>query len=328
MRRTAAQRIVVLVLAAAATVTTVTTVTTTKAAAPAADDAETLVTRGLELRRERRDAEALALFERAQTITPSPRTKAQIAFAEQALGLWTKAEEDLAAAMSAREDRWIQSHQPALADALEAIRRHLGSLEVRANVTSAELAIDGRVVGPVKPGEPTRVPIGRHVVEVRAPGHRTLSRTIDVEAGAYLRENFELVAADALAPGSAAPVASTPHVARAADSGSTQRTLGWSFFAAGIATGIFSGVAFAVSDGNTRAYNDDASCPGRASPSQPAPCADRISASGTWETIGIASAIGGGALAAFGLVLALTAPRAGHGASAFACTAASCGLRF
>src|SRR6185312_3741828 len=67
-------------------------------AAPArADDPDALIDQGLELREHGKDADALALFERAYSASPTPRAKAQIALAEQALGRWAAAEKDLVA---------------------------------------------------------------------------------------------------------------------------------------------------------------------------------------------------------------------------------------
>ncbi len=64
---------------------------------PAAADESDLVERGIELRIQHRDDEALALFRRAYEATPKPRTRAQIGLAEQALGSWVSAEVDLSA---------------------------------------------------------------------------------------------------------------------------------------------------------------------------------------------------------------------------------------
>src|SRR5258707_4344268 len=86
------------------------------AAADTADDA--LVESGLRLRREHRDAEALEQFRRAHEAHPSPRTQAQIGFAEQALAQWPEAENDVATALESRDDPWIASHVDALPAAL------------------------------------------------------------------------------------------------------------------------------------------------------------------------------------------------------------------
>src|SRR5262245_52314219 len=92
-------------------------VTTSAASAESTDDA--LVERGLKLRRDRQDAAALALFQQAYEVRPAPRTRAQIALAEQALGKWLDAERDLQAALAAASDPWIASHHKTLQGALD-----------------------------------------------------------------------------------------------------------------------------------------------------------------------------------------------------------------
>jgi Flp pilus assembly protein TadD len=49
-------------------------------------DPDALDQHGIALRRQRRDAEALEEFRRSYALRPTPRTLAQIGFAEQALG--------------------------------------------------------------------------------------------------------------------------------------------------------------------------------------------------------------------------------------------------
>src|SRR2546422_8347826 len=61
---------------------------------PSVPRAEEHVSRGLELRKEDRDLDALAEFQLAYGIRPTSRVRAQIALAEQALGRWVVAESD------------------------------------------------------------------------------------------------------------------------------------------------------------------------------------------------------------------------------------------
>src|SRR5258708_7230515 len=105
---------------------------------PAAD---VLTAEGVALRRERRDVEALAVFERALAIDASPRTRAQVGLAEQALGFWVEAERDLSTSLSG-SDAWIADHRAQLMTAVDAVRSHLATLDVGANVDAAPLWID------------------------------------------------------------------------------------------------------------------------------------------------------------------------------------------
>src|SRR5262252_3574984 len=108
-----------------------------------ADDADDALARGIQLRREHRDADALEQFRRAYELRAAPRTRAQIALAEQALGQWTDAEKDLGDAMIA-DDPWIRGHAELLNGALAAIRRHLGTLLIETNAPQAELSVNGK----------------------------------------------------------------------------------------------------------------------------------------------------------------------------------------
>lgn len=156
-------------------------------------DPAAMVKHGLALRRERRDAEALDEFRRAYALDPAPRTLAQIALAEQALGRWVDAEADLQRATSAKADPWIAANKRVLDAGLVTIQGHLGSLEVAADVAGAELWINGARVGTLPLAAPLRVEAGSVVVEVRAEGHATARRLTSVEPGGSARESVLLV---------------------------------------------------------------------------------------------------------------------------------------
>jgi hypothetical protein len=163
---------------------------------PAVAGAETpaeLTKRGLELRRERRDAEALADFRRAYAIEPAPRTLAQIALAEQALGRWADAEADLQSALGAAADPWIAAHGHDLSTGLTAIQSHLGALVVEADVAGAEVLVNGAHAGVLPLAGPLRVEAGTAVVEVRAEGYASARRMTSVEPGGSAREVVHLV---------------------------------------------------------------------------------------------------------------------------------------
>jgi hypothetical protein len=62
-----------------------------------------------------------------------------------------------------------------------------GGLSFEITPNTAELAVDGNVVGTVGQFTPTSQPLGltagRHKIEVRAPGYRTMSFDVDIVAG-------------------------------------------------------------------------------------------------------------------------------------------------
>jgi hypothetical protein len=226
--------------------------TVSVARAEGAEDA--FIERGIELRKEHRDGEALEQFRHAEALNPSPKVKAQIALAEHALGRWADAERDLVAALARPDDPWIASRSAVLRGSLDAIRKHLGTLIVRANVDGAELWINGERLGEL-PRDRLRVVAGPVHLQVSAAGYRPVFRTMDLEPETTLTADVVLVA-DALAidrPADA-PVPAEP------ERRPLRRTAAWGALAA---SGVFLGGAAAaqiVRNEQAAKYNDDAVC--------------------------------------------------------------------
>jgi hypothetical protein len=158
-----------------------------------ANDADALIEQGVEARADGRDADALALFERAYEIDRTPRALAQIGLAEQALGRWASAERHLSEALRDRADPWMDEHRRVLDEALAEIRSHLGELVVDSNLSVAELWVDGRAVALLPMIVPVRLPAGEAAIEVRATGYTTVRRRVVVRAGERSRESVHLV---------------------------------------------------------------------------------------------------------------------------------------
>jgi len=151
---------------------------------------EVAVQSGLEARRQGDDAQALAFFEAAERLAPTPRVQAQIGLAHQALGHWLQAEEALSSALEASSDQWIEYHHLALTNALGVVHSHLAWLVVRSNVMNATLSIPG--VPTAKLNSPVRVPSGTLLVSLSAPGHLPRSTTVVVQPQATATETVEL----------------------------------------------------------------------------------------------------------------------------------------
>ena len=282
-------------------------------AAPEDAEAEALITRGIDLREHGKDDEALAVFKKALAKSPSPRARAQVALAEQALGLWIAAESDLVLALAAESDAWIVKNRGAIEGALGVVRRHIGSLEVR-GTEGAEVMLDGVRLGVLPAGNAFRVEAGRRTLELRAKGFHPSARTIEVPAGGVARETVMLVALTAeVASGANGGSPRGPGAARDSDPGRGQRVLGWVFAGTGGALLVTGGVGMLARKGIVDDYNDR--CPGLGA-AQPSDCDGKIDSARTWLTVAIVSFIAGGAFTLGGITLALTAPRAGAGASA------------
>jgi hypothetical protein len=242
---------------------------TSAARAEVTDDA--LVEKGLKLRRDRQDAEALALFQQAYAIRAAPRTQAQIALAEQALAKWVEAERDLLTALRASSDPWISSHRETLNKALDAIRKHLGTLSVEANVPDAELWLNDAQAGTL-PLEAVRVTAGSVTLEVRAKGYEPVARSVEIAPGGTAKERFEL--APTLEPKPLAEPAPNVHPvpglepraavrstsSPVAGSIDMRRAFAWGTLGA---AGAFLGgaiVAQIMREQNASRYNDDSRC--------------------------------------------------------------------
>ncbi len=293
-------------------------------AAPDNAEADALINRGIELREHGKDDEALAVFKQALAKSPTPRARAQVALAEQALGLWTAAESDLALCLAAADDAWITKNRAALEGALAVVRRHLGSLEVR-GTEGAEVLLDGVRLGTLPATAPFRVEVGRRTLELRAKGFHPSARNVEIGSAGVTRETVMLVAlspdanSDATAsgePGARSSGAGGRDASNSAgadtDPGKGQRILGWAFAATGGALLVTGGVAFLVRKGIIDDYNNN--CPGLGV-NQPADCDGKIESARTWLTVGIVTLVGGGVFAIGGLTVVATAPRSSSAGS-------------
>jgi hypothetical protein len=166
------------------------------------DPGEAAIRRGVELRRHGQDEQALEAFRKAYQTSPSPRALAQIGLAEQALGRWVDAEHDIRQALESSVDPWIGKNAVVLRGALEAIGKHIGSVQVLGEPAGAEVLIQGKDAGRLPMPSPVRVPIGDAQIEVRCPGFRGSSRVVTVVAGVLSRETIVLVRPVAAEPGS------------------------------------------------------------------------------------------------------------------------------
>jgi hypothetical protein len=276
-----------------------------------ADDqaASALIEQGLDLRQAHRDADALALFEKAEVISPTPRGRAQVALAEQALGRWVKAEGDLRAALAIKDDEWIESRRPVLEKALAAIGSHLGDVDL-AGVSTGEVFIDGEPMADPDARGHFRLEAGRRTLEVRAPGMYPISRILDVLPGEVVR--VEVTQRPLLPEGtvvvSAQPTPRALPAAAPPPARSAQRTAGWiSLGAAGafLVVGVAGVADHQIAAGD---FNGDSSCTGARATSLPPMCSGWLSDGSTGRALSIVGFVGAGALGALGVTLVLVAP--------------------
>lgn len=235
-------------------------------------EAEALVQRGIELRKAGEDRPALAAFERAFSLGGSARALAQMALAEQALGLWLEADEHLEQALREGDDPWINAHRATLEAASLEIASQLGALELSCNVSGAEVRVDGRLLGRTPLGGPVRLVAGASVIQVSSEGHFDVVRRVNVDAGQLSRLNVILTPSpvvgppggeavgspsDALSPSITTPESQLPSL----EGGPPARdillytTLGLA--ALGTSVGV---TGYVLREVNVEQYNDDRRC--------------------------------------------------------------------
>ncbi len=226
---------------------------------------EVAIQQGVQLRREHRDEEALAEFQRVYRLDPSPRVRAQIALAEQALGRWRAAEEDLADALGSHDDAWIAASRGVLESSRVVIASHLATIRAASNIADARLRVNDDA--PVTLPCMVRVALGSVSLRVEAPGFAPLDRTFSVTAAMTIDENFSFRAAVPVASPVAssmpqlsplAPAWVTPSRAVRAFEG---KTLGWAIFAASVAPLAFGVIETVMREEHVSVYNDDSRCP-------------------------------------------------------------------
>jgi tetratricopeptide (TPR) repeat protein len=285
-----------------------------------ADDPEALLQRGVDLRETGRDEEALALFEQAWQRSQSPRARAQVALAEQALGRWVDAEAHLSEALAAQRDPWIRRNRAALEGALRVIQQRLGSLEVRGGVPGARVELNGRPVGTLPLPELVRVVAGSVTLRVSAEGYYPVTREVVVAAGGTVRESVEMQREPPRTTATVAPTVVTvtrlvPTPTRA------QRSLGVAAVTLGGATLVGAAVATALSLRAASRWNDDARCLSTPGETRYARCGDHYDEALTTRTLGLAGFVSGAMLTALGVALLTT----GRGTAPATARAFRCG---
>jgi hypothetical protein len=230
---------------------------------------ESLHKEGIALRRQHRDAEALAVFERALALDGSARTRAQVALAEEALGLWVEAERDLSSALAGGQEPWFQQHRDDLKVALDAIRARLGSLDLTCNAGSSQIWINGWQKTDWPSSSDARVVAGDVQIEARAPGFVTQTRTIHVAAGERANAVFQLAELEdtsgpraTASTESARPAKAAAVSTRGAPRAPSDLAHGVAFasLAGGLVLAAGGSVALAIRNSNAAIYDDDSRC--------------------------------------------------------------------
>ena len=186
----------------------------------AQDDAQkqvdAIIKKAVELRRQGNDRDALAELQRATSIANPPRLSAQIALAEQALGLWPAADKHLREALEHGADPWIKKNRKLLDESLATVDAHLGTLDVWGAPEGAQVLIDGEPAGTLPLSIAIKVPAGTVELTLRAKNFVETTRKLEISPGASVREHVvlrEISIAAAPPPPPTPPETAVPAVA-------------------------------------------------------------------------------------------------------------------
>lgn len=203
------------------------------------EDADAALQRGVALRREGKDAEALDAFQQALALAPSARARAQVALAEQALALWIAAERDLGLALAEKDEPWIKQNREPLERAARLVASKLAWATVDVKVPTPEVFVNGSPA-PLGADGRVRVVAGVVTIEVRADGYQPASSSLRIAPETTAKVAFELEPS----PRSAKPSADLSRDP-ADSSSSAQRTSGWILTGIGV-VGLGIGTAFGL----------------------------------------------------------------------------------
>lgn len=328
-----------------------------------AERAADLIQEGVALRRKGDDEGALRRFQKAFDLEKSPRAQGQMGLAEQALGRWVQAYQDLSHALEAATDPWVGKNATTLRGALADVGEHVGKLDILGGSPDADVSVDGVTRGKLPLASPLILPIGVVSLRLSGAGLVPVQRSTEIRAHQVTRESFDALAAASSPPPVAPPepvalpvaVTTTPVAApRAAEAPpsspdrggpsaarASAKWIAWGGAAVALGVGVF---GYARQSSATGDFNDNCmvDSTGSAVPATgKAVTSDQCHAWKNRRDSGFALEVGGligfAAAAGTGVVLWLTEPKASENQAAFrACAPAigggalaiGCGWRF
>jgi hypothetical protein len=149
----------------------------------AADDPETLIHEGIELRKAGQDALAEGYIRRAYQLAATPRTAAQLGLVELAVGDYLHAELHLSEALTSR-DAWILHYSSVLENSRTLVRRNLLRVEVVGAPAGSTFAVDDAQSRPLPTGGAFWIaPDSLVTVTISAPGRSPAAFHIQGTAG-------------------------------------------------------------------------------------------------------------------------------------------------
>jgi hypothetical protein len=309
--------------------------------------ARSLQAQGLRLLEQQKSAEALAKFEAAYDLVPSPKILYNMGRAQEGLG------RDLEAFTSF--ERFLEGATDvppaARADAerrRDALRARLAAVEVT-GPAGATVVVDGRAVGELPLGAPVLVAPGAHAVLIQRAGTILHEQRVTAASGGTVVVKLAVVESPPPRPAADAPApAPRPEVVVAAPPPegaprSWQRPAAWT--SAGLAVAALGvGTAFQLrASSKFEAFNDvreapltaNGRCNDRAPQGGGGPCEGLLDAGRSARRMALFGFVSGGLLAAASAGLfylsgagAEEAPRTAWGCAPLGGPGVGCGLRF
>jgi PEGA domain len=277
----------------------------------AAEDAavEALIQRGIQLRRDSADEEALNVFLEAEKQDPrSVRVLLHIVTAAQAAGKWLVADAYMKKVSALDNDPYYRRH----ADAIDVVRRavvaRVGTFQAQGGPDGASVRLDGQLVSTLPMKDPAPIEAGAYVMEVEKVGYYRLRRQVTITGGVLTREPVELNRAQAradLAMG-AGSLSADGTGGTAEPSWWQSPVVGWSLIGVGVASGVVSGISFATSEDRAEQWNDETQCVPSDGSTREEECGNLKDEAETAKTIGIVTGIAGAVFAGLGVVQLLT----------------------
>lgn len=283
------------------------------AAPPTQSPADRLVDAGIAAREQGHDDEALTLFRQAWELDHGARARAQMGFAEQALGHWVEAEQYVEEAL-ATTDPWVERNRAAVERSLATIRQNVGTLELRGGRAGAQIFINERPMGTMPLTRALHLRTGQTQLRVQAEGFAAFTRTIEVRAGVLSREEVELVPATTQSQQQGPQQNNNPNVVVSPPPPRTGMSpaIGGAVLGVGVAA-VAAGVAMNVlREQQIAHWNDDSMCLSLSPvngmlPTRMDTCGPALIAGNTYGAIAIVSyAVGGAALVTGGILLGVS----------------------
>lgn len=285
----------------------------------AAEDAvvEALIQRGIQLRRNNSDEEALAVFLEAEKQDPtSVRVLLHVVTAAQAAGKWLLADSYMRKVTALESDPYYQRH----ADAIDVVRRSIaarvGTFQAQGGPDGASVRLDGQLVGTLPMTAPASIEAGAYLMEVHKPGYYRLRRNVTISGGVLTREPVELnraIARGDLGAGSGTAASASGELGAEPDRSWWQSpAVGWTFLGLGVASGVASGISFATREDRVERWNDDRCIPaGEPDDTREQNCGQFRDQAETAQTIGIVTAVAGVVFGGVGITQLLTSGGSG-----------------